>query len=178
MGEPTRYSQGDAEYRNAVPPASEEATEMKNTSTMSRLETISKSLATALHHAPANRQRAACLAACEFAIAQTGVGSPAVEQALRMLRSSQPISAELKHALDTLAQRLDEEYFDLQDAAEESDATEDEWKRAFSQARAVSALVFAFGENAFDAASEAVYEATATVDDNQELLAIVSKALA
>jgi hypothetical protein len=150
---------------------------MRETDTMSRLETISNSLVNALRHASENRQRTACLAACEFAVAKTGVSSSAVEQALQLLRASQPIPAELKQDLDALTQRLDEEYFDLQEATEDGNASEEEWKRAFSQARAVSALAFAAGEDAFDAATEAIYEATATVDENEELLAIVLKAL-
>ena len=144
---------------------------------MSRLETISNSLFTALRHAPENRQRAACLAACEFAVENTGIKSSTVDQALQLLRSSKPIPAELKQNLDTLTQQLDEEYFDLQEAAEDGNASEEEWKRVFSQARAVSALLFASGENVLDAATEAIYEATTTVDDTQELLAVVLKAL-
>ena len=133
---------------------------------------------TALRHAPENRQRAASLAACEFAVAHTGLVAPVVEQTLCTLRASRPISAESRHALETLAQQLDENYFDLPEAAEEGNAPEDARKLAFSRARAASALAFAADENALEAASEAIYEAAATVDDNKDLLAVVSKALA
>jgi hypothetical protein len=145
---------------------------------MSRLETISSSIAVSLSQASETRQRAACLAACEFAVEHSGVNSPVVEQALQALRQSNPVAPQVKRELEALTQRLDDEYFDLQEAAENGTASEDEWKRAFSQARAASALVFASGEDALEAASEAVYEATATVDDNSELIAIVANALA
>ncbi|MES2788383.1 MAG: hypothetical protein V4719_02095 [Planctomycetota bacterium] len=132
---------------------------------------------TALRRAQESRQRAACLAACEFAVATTGISSSAVVQALQLLRVSQPISAGLKHDLGTLMQRLDEEYFDLKEAAEERNASESEWKRVFSQARAASALAFASNENAFEAATEAIYEATTAVDDREELVGIILNAL-
>jgi len=151
---------------------------MKILNTMSRLESVSSSLAASLRQVLDRQQRAACLAACEFAVEHSGVSSPVVEQALQALRQSMPIAPQVKRQLEALTQRLDDEYFDLQEAAENGTASEDEWKRAFSQARAASALVFAAGEDAFEAASEAIYEATATVDDNSELVAIVAKALA
>ena len=151
---------------------------MRNINTMSRLETISSSLAVSLRQASEIRQRAACLAACEFAVEHSGVDSPVVEQTLQVLRQSNPVAPQLKRELEALTQCLDDKYFGLQEAAENGTATEDEWKRAFSQARAASALVFASGGDAFEAACEAIYEATATVDDTSELVTIVAQALA
>ncbi|MFM7038313.1 MAG: hypothetical protein ACKO2L_11390 [Planctomycetaceae bacterium] len=151
---------------------------MKTSNTMSRLESVSRSLAASLRQVSDRQQRAACLAACEFAVEHSGVDSPVVEHALQALRQSKPVAPQVKRDLEALTQRLDDEYFDLQEAAENGTASEDEWKRAFSQARAASALVFASGDDAFEAASQAIYEATATVDDNSELVVIVAKAMA
>ena len=151
---------------------------MRSNGTVLRLESVSTSLVTALRHAAEIRQRAACLVACEFAVVQTGISSSTVQRALQLLRALKPIPAELKQGLDVLTQQLDDKYFDFQEAAEDGNVSEDEWKQVFSQARAASALAFASGENAFDAASEAIYEAAATVDEPNELLSIVLKTLA
>jgi hypothetical protein len=49
--------------------------------------------------------------------------------------------------------------------------------RVFGQARAVAALAFAGGEDAFQAATEAVYEAAATTDHKEELTAQILSVL-
>lgn len=145
--------------------------------TMSRLESVSTTLTTSLREASTKHQQSACLAACEFAVERSGIDSPIIQHALQAMRNSQPVPPEIKRELKSLEQRLDDEYFHLQEAAEAGNASEDAWKRAFSHARATSALVFAAGEDAFEAASEAIYEASATVDDNRELIAVVTKVL-
>ncbi len=145
---------------------------------MSRLAIVSGSLASALRRASVDQQRDVSLKACEFAVERSGVCSPIVDQVLQLLRASRRVPSEWIHDLQALTQRLDNEYFDLQQAADEGRTNDDEWKRMFSQARAASALMFASGADAFEAASEAIYEAAATVDPSSEFLASISRSLA
>jgi len=144
---------------------------------MKRLDILSTQLAAALRQAPEERQRAASLTACEFAVQRTGVESPIVEGALQMLRDSKPFPPDHKVALEALAGRLDDEYFGLQEAVEEGRATVDDYMRAFGQARAVTALSFAANRDAYEAAYEAIYEAASATDDKEELVAAVRKML-
>ena len=87
------------------------------------------------------------------------------------------MSTDQKATLDGLAGRLDDEYFELQEAAEDGKATADDYMRPFGQARAVSALSFAANRDAFEAATEAIYEAATATDDKDELIADVMKTL-
>jgi hypothetical protein len=136
---------------------------------MTRLETLSPDVAGKLQRASVANQRAAALAACEFAIARTGIEHPLVEKALKKVRAAGVLTRKEKAELDTLVAQLDEEYFALQEAAEEGRASTEDYVKVFGQARAVAALSFATGEDAFQAATEAIYEAAATTDDKEEL---------
>jgi hypothetical protein len=80
-------------------------------------------------------------------------------------------------ALDALAAGLDDEYFGLQEAAEEGRATVDDYMRPFGQARAVAALSFATDPDASEAADEAIYEAAHATADKEGLVAAVLKVL-
>jgi hypothetical protein len=82
-----------------------------------------------------------------------------------------------KSDLDALAAQLDAEYFALQEAIEEGRASTNDYMRPFGQARAVAALSFAGREDAFQAATEAIYEAAATTDDKEELFAHILSVL-
>jgi hypothetical protein len=144
---------------------------------MSRLDALSTRLADALRRASEESRRSACLAACEFAVQRTGIESPLVVDALRSLRSLKPLSPDDRDALDALAGRLDDDYFGLQEAAEDGRATVEDYMRPFGQARAVAALSFAAARDAFEAANEAIYEAASAVEDKQSLVATVLKAL-
>ena len=63
--------------------AVEEATMIRLKSTVTRLDTLSTQLVTALRQASEERQRSACLAACEFVVHRVGIGSPVVDDACR-----------------------------------------------------------------------------------------------
>lgn len=136
---------------------------------MTRLETLSPDLAAKMQRASAIKQRAASLAACEFAISRAKVEHPLVEKALKKMRATGVLAPKEKAELDALAAQLDEEYFALQEAAEEGQARTEDYMRVFGQARAVAALSFAGGDDASQSAAEAIYEAAATTDDKEEL---------
>lgn len=144
---------------------------------MNRLETLLPDLAGKMRRASTTKQRAASLAASEFAIDRAKIGHPLVVNALGKMRATGILTPKDRAELDALAAQLDEEYFALQEAAEAGQAGIEDYMRPFRQARAVAALAFAGGEDALQAAEEAIYEAAATTDDKEDLAASVQSAL-
>lgn len=139
--------------------------------TLTGLEDLSPDLAAKLQRASAAKQRAASLAACEFAVAHARVEHPLIDKALKTLREGGVLLPEDKAELDALAAQLDEDYFALQEAAEEGQASTEDYMRVFAQARAVAALSCAGDEDALQAATDAIYEAAAKTDDKEGLVA-------
>jgi len=137
---------------------------------MTRLDSSAPDLADKLRRASLEKQRAACVMACEFAITQSKLEHPLVEQALDKVRSAGIFTKEEKAELDSLAAQLDEEYFALQEAAEEGRANPEDHMRPFSQSRAITALSIAGGED-ISQVGEAIYEASAAVDEIDEFSA-------
>jgi hypothetical protein len=103
---------------------------------MTRLDSSAPDLADKLRGASQEKQRAAGVVACEFAIAQAKLEHPLVEQALDKVRGVGVLIEEERAELDSLAAQLDEEYFALQEAAEEKQAgTEDTCGRSANHGR-------------------------------------------
>jgi hypothetical protein len=146
---------------------------------MSGLALLSQELDTKLHSAASAKQRAASLVACQFALAKVSIEAPVVASALAELQAGRVFSSGMKAQLASLAEQLDEQYFDLKDAAEAGSADPKQWQDMFAKARAVTALSNAGDEDAYKAAGESIYEASFTMlDDNkQELLALVAAVL-
>ncbi|MFC7625929.1 hypothetical protein [Microlunatus sp. GCM10028923] len=126
-----------------------------------RLDSVEGDLADRIRAASPERQRAAVAAAAEFVIGATGVSGDGVADALNALQSG-TADADRQRRLDQLAERLDDEAFDLQDAGRD-----EEYSARFAQARAVSALAYAFDPDAETAALDGIYEARATAPDGQ-----------
>lgn len=145
---------------------------------MTRLEMAAQDVADKLRMADAAQQRAASLVACELAVQAAPIGDPDVLSAVEQLRKNGRLSNQLIVVLNDLAARLDEQYFTLQDKSEHELSTQIQYINLFGQARAVSALAFAGGEDALMAAMESIYEATATVDDAGGIYDAVLLALA
>lgn len=144
---------------------------------MTRLETLSPQLTNKLRLASTAKLRAASLAASEFAVFHATIEHPVVERTLENVRRSRILTPMERAEVDALAEKLEEEYFTLLEAAENGQVAVSDRVRLFTQARAVAALSFAGAESTFEAASEAIYEASATTDDHGELLAIIEAAL-
>jgi hypothetical protein len=144
---------------------------------MTRLETLSPELTARLRLASVAEQRAASFAAAAFAVSHANLEQPVIQEALLALRDGGRLSPDTKAELESLVTRLDEQYFDLQEAAEEGRATPEEYLRVFGQARAISALPCAFQDDPFEAASEAIYEAAAVTDEPKNLFSAVEAVL-
>jgi len=142
-----------------------------------RLETVAENLAAKLEAASSEQQRKASVVACELALQATSLNMPIVSESLEQLRKNGKLSQERIAELNDLVAQLDGRYFDIQDKAESNAALETEALRFFSQARVVSALSFAGGENALVAAKESIYEASMSFDDNSGFLAVVENSL-
>jgi hypothetical protein len=104
---------------------------------------------------------------------------PLVREALARLHGGEPVSEPLKAELAHLVERLDEQYFEKADAFEAGRCGPEEYRRFFAQARAVSSIVFGVGDDALEAAMEAIYEADAVrdTDDSSELERLIETAL-
>jgi KaiC/GvpD/RAD55 family RecA-like ATPase len=144
---------------------------------MNRLESLAPDVAERLRQASPDKQRAAALAACQFAIAKADVRHAGIEDACNGLRKGDGLSTAQLSEIESLAASLDNEYFDLQEAAEEGRANTEDYLRKFAQARAVSALLFASKSDSLEASTEAVYEAAAAVEDKERLFATIESAL-
>jgi hypothetical protein len=96
-----------------------------------------------------------------------------------LIRGGAPTTdvAVAREALRALVEELDEAGWDLQDQIEEGAASDDDYLRAFGQARAASALYEATGNDAHLAALEAVYEARMVVGDPGEIRSTIIAAL-
>ncbi|TAL80474.1 MAG: hypothetical protein EPN75_07100 [Beijerinckiaceae bacterium] len=145
---------------------------------MDRLEILSSRVSEKFRLAPISRQRAACLAACEIAIAASKTEDPLAREALLQFRAGESFTPERKAQIDAQAACLDQEYLDMQDAVDNGETTATNYLHIFAKARAMAALSFAAG-NSPDALREAIYEAAiAAGDDKRQFFAIVEAKLA
>lgn len=143
---------------------------------MMRLETIASDLVAKLQVASPSQQRAASLIACQLALQLAPIEAAAVSEALAQLKQEGVLTQLRIAELNALAAKLDSKYLDLQDMEEES-PMKNEALLLFSQARAVSALSFAGGKDAYTAAMETIYEASMTVDDSRRIFDVVLSVL-
>ncbi|MAG92720.1 MAG: hypothetical protein CMJ48_03065 [Planctomycetaceae bacterium] len=144
---------------------------------MTRLASISEELVASLQDASVSKQRAASIAACRFALANASVDDSSVAEAVQVIEGGRSLSEQQGAALDALVARLDGEHLQLQEAEEEGRASSEDYMRVFGQARAVAAVAFAGGGDPFEAATEAIYEAAAATDSQDDLVARIEEAL-
>ncbi|MCL6308573.1 hypothetical protein QQL38_20050 [Pseudomonas syringae] len=142
---------------------------------ITRLETIDKALVDQLKRSTVEQQRKSAIAACELAFKINKVNVPDAVICLEIIQSGNLISSEKIKKLEGIIAHLDEQYFDSQDNADHNINAQS--LQYFSQARAISALIFAGKEQSPTAASEAIYEASSSVDDGAIILKKVRSAL-
>lgn len=130
-----------------------------------RLEMVDKGLVERLKLVSDEQRRGAVKVACELAFQASPMDVPIVVESFGQLRSGNKFTAEQVYELNALAAQLDEKYFELQDGLDEGQNLSVENLQLFSQARAVSALSLAGGDDSLMTAAEAIYEASSAVDD-------------
>ncbi len=78
----------------------------------------------------------------------------------------QAVPAGIQADLEDLVDQLDAKYFDAKDAAEAADEGDENWHRAFHEARASAAVLFRCNEDPVRAAAESAFEANAAAHDD------------
>lgn len=126
-----------------------------------RVESVASEITTLLKESTDAQRRAASLAACAIALKSTSIDIAVVDKAISALRSGRSMTTDMVAELESVANELDEKYFELQD----EDGDEGEVLRFFGQARAVSALACAGKQDSLMASMESIYEASAAVDE-------------
>lgn len=145
---------------------------------MSRLEATYPVLAEKFGRASLAQRQALMYAACELAVKQAGLDRPEIDAALAMVRQRSSASADVVAAVGTLVEQFDEQYFALQEEADEGRASVDDYLVPFSQARAASAVLYAIKDDSLDANMEAIYEAMATTDAPERMMSVLVSMLA
>lgn len=138
--------------------------------TVSRLDSKFPQLAESFRQATISKQRKAAVTACLIAVKRTGLEEGEVNAAIDILRSEELVSASLQKRLESLAALLDDEYFRLNEAGDESALD------IFSKARAAAALSAILSGDPRQL-HEAIYEAIAALDDPEEIVNSVENAL-
>lgn len=109
---------------------------------------------------------------------RSGLTDPLVTEALQHL--SLPVSSshpDLQARVQSVAERLDSQYFDLQDLSESGKATEVQVSAAFAKARAATAVACALGDLASAAAAETAYEAVCAIDNSEDYFTDVARSI-
>lgn len=139
-----------------------------------RLNTISPELAKSFGKADPAKQRRAVAVACAVAVSRVGLDDADVKTAIDSLLSENPISHTLRLKMEALSADFDNQYFALEDDANET--SHNVALGFFSKARAASAVAFALSENLSEL-HEALYEAISALDDPTEITDIVANIL-
>jgi len=138
-----------------------------------RLDTISVGLGRSFRDANDDQRRRATLAACIFAISQTGLEGEHVDSAIDYLRHGGSYPLAVRRKLEALTTQLDEQYFKLSEAA---DRVTREAAVLFRRARAAAALAFSLSPSA-EQLHEAIYEAIAASKHRDEAILAAEEAL-
>lgn len=127
-----------------------------------RLETVAKNLTLKLRDSSPEQQRESSLVACRLALQTAPVNSPIGQETLEQLQHHGTLPLQRITELNTLADQLDDKYFELHDNER---LIQVDSLHLFRQARIFSALSFASGGEPFVAAMESIYEASSAVSD-------------
>ncbi|MEK7898022.1 hypothetical protein AAB990_22290 [Burkholderia contaminans] len=142
---------------------------------MKHLQTLAPKLFAKLEKANENSLRKICYRVCDYAATANRPHDPLIDEAIGYLRLGNEYRQGMVTDLDELMNRLDERYFDLKDRADEMVESPDceqllaESDEYFRKARVAAALRVAVGSDAFEAATESIYEAAASVDNNVDV---------
>ena len=144
---------------------------------MHRLESISIDLVTRLRTASTAKQRAATLAACEFAVSRSGIRNATTDKAMSELRTTGTISPKTTAELQAIVEQLDDEAFHAQEASDVRQGSNEDYLAAFARARCGAAISLAGTADPLEAALEAIYEAAMTADEPEKIISVVQGAL-
>lgn len=145
--------------------------------TENRLELVEPDLSAHLLTASVSQRRTVALIACRFALDVTHLNDPTIKEGLDALAMGKYGDTVLRKKLESLVTQLDEIQWDLQDLMDEGRTELSNYLAAFRRARAANSLYLAFSEDALQAATECIYEASAATDELATLKQLVLAAL-
>ena len=143
--------------------------------TLELLRQRAPNLAAFLDRADARLLRRVSSSIAHAVVERSGLRDPLITEALEYLKRSVASPPELRTRVQSLAERLDSHYFDLQDLSESGKATETELQNAFARARAATAVASALGDDASTAAAETAYEAVVAIESSEDYITGVAK---
>lgn len=123
-----------------------------------RLDREAPEVAKHLRGATPKEIKAFICQSCDQAVVASGLQDPLVPRALRAMRTS-ALDVKLASSLESLAEQIDQEYFEAQERSDPS------WLTLFQRARAESALSLGLLVTDADLAAECVYEAAHALND-------------
>lgn len=130
-----------------------------------RLELLDQGLSALLEKASVSQRRNVALIASQFALERTNLNDPIVDQALKAMEIGNYGDESLREKIESFVNQLDEIQWDLQEKMDAGEAELSAYLTAFQQARSANSLYFALDADAFNAATESIYEADAATDD-------------
>lgn len=143
-----------------------------------RLELLDARLAQRLSQLPPIPLRQIAKAVSHFVLQQIPIDDISiVRQGYQMLEINEVGDPELRQQLLATIRILDEHQWSLHDLIEMERAADSEYMRAFERARAANAIYYALSADAWEAATESIYEATAATDQFEAIAEIVSQVL-
>jgi hypothetical protein len=138
-----------------------------------RLDSISESLADSFRKADDAQRRHAVLATCLVAVARSGLQGNEIDAAVDILRHGGGDKLAVRSKLDSLTERLDEQYLAL---SKDADGNTPEALPLFRKARAAAALAFALSPDPGQL-HEAMYEAIVASGGHAETVQAADLAL-
>lgn len=143
---------------------------------MMRLELVAKDIAVKLNSSSLDKIRIASIVACQLALDEVLISNVYVINAFDQLKRDGSLPTDVIDKLNEIVLSLDDQYFELQESFD--DNVREKALILFMQARAVSAISFAAGDEIVTSSMESIYEASAAVTDVDGLFEKVMQVLA
>jgi hypothetical protein len=143
---------------------------------MTRLELVAKDIAVKLNSSSLDKIRIASIVACQLALDEVLISNVYVINAFDQLKRDGSLPTDVIDKLNEIVLSLDDQYFELQESFD--DNVREKALILFMQARAVSAISFAAGDEIVTSSMESIYEASAAVTDVDGLFEKVMQVLA
>lgn len=150
---------------------------------MKHLQTLAPNAFAQLERTEGVRLQWICFRVCEYAVTANGPRHSVVQEALWYLKLRREYRHGLLEELNEMVNCFDGEYFSLKEQAESNEGADERDSLSmlsdeyFRKARVVAALRAAADTDPFEAATEAIYEAAASMDKNEIMFDFVMSIL-
>ena len=144
--------------------------------TFTRLGSVAPDIANDIAPLDESRSRIVNLALVEWALRDANLDDARLAAALVDLRRGERPTAVTRDGIRRLIDELDEKAWDIQEESAEPDS-EEGYVRAFRDARAVNAVLYALDDPSSEATTECAYEAQAARGDLDGLRRLIRSAM-